>query len=60
MHDSAKLAGTTRGYFIETMTAFKEGDRENDIYSRMRTVAQKLTEKEIAALADYYSTHIPE
>jgi cytochrome c553 len=54
-YDSAKITGMSRGYFIVTMTAFKEGDRANDIYSRMRTVAEQLTEQEIKALADYYA-----
>lgn len=37
------------------MEAFQEGDRTNDIYSRMRLIAKVLTTKEIQALADYYS-----
>jgi cytochrome c553 len=44
---------------IRASTAeFKEGDRENDVYSRMRVVAEALTEEEIEALADYFA--IPE
>ena len=37
------------------MTAFKDGDRENDAYGRMRFVASQLTDEESKALADYYS-----
>ena len=57
-YDSAALTGQNYDSFIEMMEAFKEGDRTNDIYSRMRLIAQVLTEEEIKALADYYA--IPE
>ncbi len=42
-------------HFIETMTAFQGGDRENDHYGRMRFIASQLTEKEVKELAAYYS-----
>jgi len=58
-HDAATLNGMSRGYFVTTMTEFKEEDRENDIYSRMRKTAAPLTEAEIEALADYYATTPP-
>jgi len=54
--DVPALAGQNTSYFITTMMAFKEDDRENDIYSRMRFIAQELTEKEITELADYYAS----
>ncbi len=54
--DVPSLAGQNTSYFITTMMAFKEDDRENDIYSRMRFIAQELTEKEITELADYYAS----
>lgn len=54
-YDSPALTGQNRDSFIEMMEAFKEGDRTNDIYSRMRLVAKELTTKEIETLADYYS-----
>ena len=59
-HDSATLAGLSRGYFIVTMEEFQEEERANDIYSRMRQVAASLTEEEIEALADYYAAREPE
>lgn len=58
-HDSAVLTGQSLDYFIATMEEFKESDRENDIYSRMRLIAEQLTEEEIAALADYYAAVPP-
>ncbi|MEE9327401.1 MAG: c-type cytochrome [Cocleimonas sp.] len=54
--DVPALAGQSTSYFITTMMAYKEQDRENDIYSRMRFIADKLTEKEITELADYYAS----
>jgi len=59
MHDSATLNGMSQEYFVATMEAFKEGDRENDIYSRMRLIAEPLTEAEVTALADFYATQPP-
>jgi cytochrome c553 len=39
---------------------FDHPARTNDIYSRMRHIAQALTEEEIEALAGYYGTAVPE
>ena len=55
-YDHPAIAGQNNGYFIETMTAFQEEDRSNDVWSRMRLIAAKLTEAEIEALAKFYST----
>jgi len=57
--DSPPLTGQYPEYFVTTMTEFKEGDRTNDIYGRMRTTAEALTEEEIEALAAYYSAALP-
>ncbi|MEE9304352.1 MAG: c-type cytochrome [Thiotrichaceae bacterium] len=54
--DVPALAGQSPSYFVTTMMAYKEGDRENDIYSRMRFIAERLSEKEITELADYYAS----
>lgn len=58
-HDSAALVGPSLGYFTTTMEEFKEGDRTNDIYSRMRLIAEQLTDDEIEALANYYAAEPP-
>ncbi|MEN8207264.1 MAG: c-type cytochrome [Pseudomonadota bacterium] len=58
--DHPALSGQNRSYLVDSMIAFKEGDRTNDIYSRMRYVSEALTEEEIEALADYYATYLPE
>lgn len=58
--DHPALAGQFPEYLVYTLTAFKEGDRTNDIYSRMRLVAGTLTEAEIEGLAAYYGAAVPE
>lgn len=50
------IEGQKPQHFIDTMIAFKEGDRENDHYNLMRSIAKKLTEAEIDELAAYYAT----
>jgi len=54
--DVPALAGQNTSYFVTTMTAYKDEDRENDIYSRMRFIASISTEKEITEFADYYAS----
>jgi cytochrome c553 len=58
--DHPALAGQYPDYLVYTLTEFREDDRTNDIYSRMRHIAQALTEEEIEALAGYYGTAMPE
>ena len=57
--DHPALAGQYPEYLVYTMTEFKEGDRSNDIYSRMRTIAEALTDEEIEGLAGYYGAAVP-
>lgn len=58
-HEHARLTGLSIGSFTAAMEEFKEGDRTNDIYSRMRLISEQLTEDEIEALANYYSAEPP-
>ena len=58
--DHPALAGQYPEYLVSTLTEFKEGDRTNDIYSRMRIIAEALTEEEIESLAGYYAAAVPE
>lgn len=53
--ESPALIGQKPTYFVDTMLAFRNGDRANDAYGRMRFIANRLTEDEIRALAAYYS-----
>lgn len=58
--DHPMLAGQNKTYLIDSMIAFKDEDRTNDIYSRMRDISRELTEAEIEALAGYYAAYLPE
>jgi cytochrome c553 len=58
--DHPMLTGQHKTYLVDSMIAFKEEDRTNDIYSRMRDISRELTEAEIEALAEYYAAHLPE
>jgi len=55
MEIPATLEGQKPEYFLETMIAFKEGERANDLFERMRWIASRLTDEEIEALSKYYS-----
>jgi cytochrome c553 len=57
--DHPALAGQYPEYLVFTLTEFKEGDRTNDIYARMRGIAEALTEEEIEGLAAYYGAAVP-
>ena len=52
--DIPALAGQQADYFTRTLLEYKNGQRHNDIYSRMRLIAQQLSEEEIKELAQYY------
>ncbi|MEQ1545661.1 c-type cytochrome [Methyloglobulus sp.] len=52
--DIPSLAGQQADYFARTLLAYKNGQRHNDIYSRMRLIAKQLSESEIKALSTYY------
>ncbi len=54
--DVPALAGQSPTYFVTTMTAYRDDDRENDIYRRMRFISKILTEEEIEGLAKYYAS----
>ncbi len=49
-----KIAGQHAGYIASQLTAFREGDRTNDGDTKiMRSIAEKLSNKDIAALSSY-------
>ena len=50
------IAGQKHEHFVDTMVAFKEGDRDNDHYRLMQSISEKLTDDEIDELAAYYAT----
>lgn len=53
-YDAPGLAGMSPIYFVETMQAFKTGERANDPDEVMRKSAKDLTDEEIEALSAYY------
>ena len=52
--DIPALTGQSAEYTSATLKAFKSGERHNDIYSRMRLIAETLTDQEIEELGFYY------
>jgi len=54
-HEGPRIGGQKIVYLMDSMLAFREEDRENDHYSRMRFIAQQLTEEEIENIVAYYA-----
>jgi cytochrome c553 len=50
-----RLAGQHPEYVVAQLKAFRVGERANDTNNMMRAVAGRLTDKEIAAVAEYLS-----
>ena len=59
-HSQWHLTGQNKTYLVDSMIAFQDDDRTNDIYSRMRDISRELTEAEIEALAEYYAAYLPD
>ena len=54
--ETPTLTRQNRQYLAAQMRAYRAGERRNDIYTRMRSVAAKLSDREIDRLAAYYAT----
>jgi cytochrome c553 len=52
--DIPGLAGQHADYFERTLMEYKNDQRHNDVYSRMRLISKQLSDDEIKALALYY------
>jgi cytochrome c553 len=48
------LAEQQSEYIAQQLKLYASGERRNDVYARMRTIASKLTANEIEGLANYY------
>lgn len=48
------IAGQNAGYTQRQLLAYKSGERSNDVYRRMRDIAGRLSDEEIARLARTY------
>jgi cytochrome c553 len=49
------IAGQSSTYVAAQLRAYARGERHNDLFARMRTIAAKLSDHEIDELANYYS-----
>jgi cytochrome c553 len=54
--DTPQLAGQSQAYLRDTLLAYRSGQRHNDIYRRMRAMAERLSAEEIDELAAYYAS----
>lgn len=54
-HEGPRIGGQKIQYLLDTMTEFREGDRANDHFGRMRFIATQLTEEEIESIVAYYA-----
>jgi cytochrome c553 len=50
------LAEQRAEYIEQQLKLYASGERRNDVYARMRTIAAQLTDDEIRGLASYYRT----
>jgi cytochrome c553 len=48
------LAEQRAEYIVQQLKLYASGERRNDVYARMRTIASKLTPSEMQGLATYY------
>lgn len=53
--DTPRLAGQSQTYLRDTLLAYRSGQRHNDVYRRMRAMAERLSPEEIDELAAYYA-----
>lgn len=53
--DIPALAGQSEAYLLQTLKDYQSGERHNDLYGRMRSIAKEMTEEEIAHAARYYA-----
>ncbi|HXW72663.1 MAG TPA: c-type cytochrome [Methylocella sp.] len=56
--ETPTLSGQRKDYLATQLQAFAKGERHNDIYTRMRSIAAKLRDDEIEKLAEYYSAQL--
>jgi len=54
--ETPSLSRQNKEYLAGQLHAFKSSDRRNDIYTRMRSIASKLTDPEVGTLATFYAS----
>lgn len=52
--ETPTLSGQHQEYIVRQLTLFAKGERRNDVYGRMRSIAHRLTPEEMARVAHYY------
>lgn len=52
--ETPTLSGQHQDYLARQLRLYATGERRNDVYQRMRTIASRLTEDEQNRLAEYY------
>lgn len=53
--DIPALVGQPETYLLQTLRDYKSGVRHNDLYGRMQSITQEMTDAEIAEVARYYA-----
>jgi cytochrome c553 len=53
--DVPALTGQNPAYTEQTLQNYRSGARHNDLYARMRTISEQLSDEEIKQLARYYA-----
>lgn len=48
------ILGQDQQYLLRQLQAFRSGQRQNDVYGRMRSIARQLSEDEMLAISRYY------
>jgi cytochrome c553 len=48
------ILGQDHDYLLRQLQGFRAGQRRNDVYGRMRSIARQLNEREMQELARYY------
>ena len=51
-----KLAGQNKAYLVSAIKAYRDGERKTGMAAVMAASAMGLTDADIEALADYYSS----
>ena len=54
--ETPSLTGQSAVYVTAQLQAFADGNRHNDVFERMRSIAAKLTRPEMTLLGAYYTT----
>lgn len=58
--ETPTISGQHREYLAAQLANYASGTRKNDVFARMRDIAGRLSQQEIAALVQYYSTQRPQ